>query len=165
MTSSTAGEPCVSVPVLSKITVSTSASFSIWRAALDDDAGARRVRHRGKHGGRRRDADASAVIDDDERQEAVEVAGDSAAVPVARAKRRQHQPIGKFLGVVLHPRVADRRRFDEARDLPAVVAVPTRMARTVSWPSRMTVAANTASPFVRMIGRPSPVMVFWSIMA
>ena len=43
---------------------------------------------------------------------------------------------------------------------PAVVEVPTRMARTVSWPSRMTVAANTASPFARMIGKPSPVIVF-----
>ena len=34
------------------------------RAALDDDAGARRMRHRGEHGGRRGDADAGAVIDD-----------------------------------------------------------------------------------------------------
>ncbi len=48
---------------------------------------------------------------------------------------------------------------------PAVVAVPTRNARTVIWPSRITVAAKAASPLPRLTGRPSPVMVFWSIVA
>ena len=48
---------------------------------------------------------------------------------------------------------------------PAAVPVPTRSARTVIWPSRSTVAANTASPAARATGRPSPVMVFWSTSA
>ena len=46
-----------------------------------------------------------------------------------------------------------------------MVSVPTRMARIVIWPSRITVAANAAPPLVRVTGRPSPVMVFWSIVA
>ena len=83
MTSITSGEPWVSVPVLSKITVSTWASRSIWapllmmmpaRAACVIDA---------KHRGRRGDADAGAVVDDHQRQEAVEIAL-TAAVPTAR---------------------------------------------------------------------------------
>ena len=43
---------------------------------------------------------------------------------------------------------------------PAVVCAPTRMARMVSWPSRITVAAKAASPWPRVTGSPSPVIVF-----
>ena len=43
------------------------------------------------------------------------------AVSAARAdrqsQRRHHQTVGKLFGVVLHPRVADRRGFDQRRDL------------------------------------------------
>ena len=48
---------------------------------------------------------------------------------------------------------------------PAVVFEPTRVARMVNCPSRVTVAAKAASPTPRITGRPSPVMVFWSISA
>ncbi len=48
---------------------------------------------------------------------------------------------------------------------PAVVLEPTRVALIVIWPSRVTVAAKAASPTPRATGRPSPVIVFWSIMA
>ena len=134
-------------------------------AALDDDAGARRMRHRGEHGGGRGDADAGAVVDDHERQEAVEVGRHGGGADRER-QGRQDQPVGELLGMVLHARIADRRRIRPERAIwPAVVAVPTRMARMVSWPSRMTVAAKTAAPLSRITGSPSPVMVFWSIMA
>ena len=86
-------------------------------AALDDDAGARRMRHRGEHGGRRGDADAGAVIDDHERQETVEIAGQRRRAD-RQAECRHDQPVGELLGVVLHPRIADRRGFDQLRDLP-----------------------------------------------
>ena len=35
-----------------------------------------------------------------------------------QAERRRDQPVGELLGVVLHAGVADRRRFDQPRDLP-----------------------------------------------
>jgi len=86
-------------------------------AAFDDDAGARRMRHRGEHGGRRGDADAGAVVDDHEREETVEIAGDRGSAH-CQAECRCDQPVGELLGVVLHAGVADRRRLDQPRDLP-----------------------------------------------
>ena len=41
----------------------------------------------------------------------------TAAVPTASASVGTHQPVGELLGMVLHPGVADRRGFDEPRDL------------------------------------------------
>ena len=41
--------------------------------ALDDDASARGVGHRRQHGGRRRNSNAGAVVDDHQREEAVEI--------------------------------------------------------------------------------------------
>jgi hypothetical protein len=87
------------------------------RATLDDDAGARRMRHRGKHRRRRGDADAGAVVDDHQRQEAIEIAGDRRGAD-REAERWGDQPVGELLGMVLHTGVADRRRFHEPRDLP-----------------------------------------------
>ena len=42
----------------------------------------------------------------------------TAAVPTAKRKGRQDQPVGETLGMVLHAGVADRGRFHETRDLP-----------------------------------------------
>ncbi len=78
-------------------------------AALDDDAAPRRERHRGEHGGRRRNADAGAIVDDHERQELVEVAGERRGTN-RNPEGRGDEPVGKLFGVVLHARVADRRR-------------------------------------------------------
>ncbi len=85
-------------------------------AALDDDAGARRMGHRRQHGGRRGDANAGAVIDDHQRQEPIEVAGDRSGSDRQR-QRRQNEAVGEALGVVLHAGVADRRGLHEMGDL------------------------------------------------
>ena len=115
--------------------------------ALDDDAAPRRQRHRRQDGGRRRDADAGAVIDDDQRQEAVEIEADRRPSPTASAQRRQHQAVGETFGVVLHARVADRRRVDQPHDLAGcrVRAHPQSRGSSIV-PRAVTVAAKAASP-------------------
>ncbi len=119
-------------------------------AALDDDAGARRMGHRGQHRGRRGDADAGAVIDDHQRQEAAEVRASAprcrTASPSVGSTRRSASSSAWFC-MRVSPIGADSTRW---AIWPAVVSVPTRVARTVNWPSRMTVAANAASPLPRV---------------
>ncbi len=85
-------------------------------AALDDHAGAGGQRHRGQHGCRGGDANAGAVVDDDEREEAVEVAGDHGGAGGER-QGRGDEPVGEAFGMVLHAGVADRRGFDQPHDL------------------------------------------------
>ena len=85
-------------------------------AALDDDARARRVRHRCQHGGRRRHANAGAVVDDHQREEPVEIPRHHGRAG-CQHQLRHDQPVGQPLGVVLHAGVADRRGFDETHDL------------------------------------------------
>jgi len=144
MTSITAGVPRVNVPVLSKTTVSIPASLSMWPPLL-------MMMPAGQHGSwmttpmSGRDANAGAVIDNDERKEAVEITGDRSGTG-SEPKRRRNQPIGKSLGMILHPGVADRRGFHEVHDLAGGGRRADRRARTVIWPSRMTVAAKAASP-------------------
>ena len=92
-------------------------------AAFDDDAGTGGMRHRCQHAGRRRDADAGAVVDDDQREEAIDVGGQHRAAE-REAEGRQHQPVGETFRVVLHPRVADRRVVDELGDLAGGGAGP-----------------------------------------
>ena len=165
MRSATAGWPCVSVPVLSKTMVSTSARRSIWRPLLMMMPRRAAQRHRGQHGGGRRDADAGAVIDDDQRQEAVEVGGErrgAAATPSVGSD----QAVGEFFGVVLHARVADRRGIDQPHDLAGggVGADARRAYRQLSFARH----GRRERRFARRrasTGRPSPVMVFWSISA
>ena len=86
------------------------------RAALDDDAGARRMGHRGQHRGWRSDADAGAVVDDHQRQEAIEICTHRCGASRKR-QRRQHEAVGEFLRVILHAGIADRRRLDQLSDL------------------------------------------------
>jgi hypothetical protein len=58
-----------------------------------------------------------AVIHDHQGQETIEVTGERCR-PDRQAERRRHQPVGELLGMVLHPRIADRRRLDQPCDLP-----------------------------------------------
>jgi hypothetical protein len=93
-------------------------------AALDDDPGPRRMRHRGKHRGRGGDADAGAVIHDHERQETIEVARDGGRP--CRDRKRRHDQTSASFSAWFCMRVSPIGAYSTSRAIwPAVVNEPT----------------------------------------